>query len=128
MRGCAGRARAAALGAAIESHASPVRRKQASAIGLLLEREGRADPADAEVLVVNPERKRVDRLIAEKRKQLAALRAELGDALLDEPVPAATRKRSPRPAAAYEVLEEPPAEAGGERGDQSIAATPPVRK
>jgi transposase len=44
-----------------------------------------ADPADAEVLVVNPERKRVDRLIAEKRKQLAALRAELGDALLDEP-------------------------------------------
>ena len=44
-----------------------------------------SDPADADTLITNPERKRLDRLIADKRKQLAALRAELGDALLDEP-------------------------------------------
>ena len=44
-----------------------------------------SDPANGDTLVANPERKRLDRLIAEKRKQLAALRAELGDALLDEP-------------------------------------------
>jgi transposase len=44
-----------------------------------------ADPADADTLVPNPERKRLDRQLAEKRKQLAALRAELGDVLLDEP-------------------------------------------
>ena len=44
-----------------------------------------SDPADGEVLVVNPERKALDRQIAEKRKQLAELRAELGDALLHEP-------------------------------------------
>jgi transposase len=44
-----------------------------------------ADPADADTLVTNPERKRLDRRIAEKRKQLAALKADLGDALLDEP-------------------------------------------
>jgi transposase len=44
-----------------------------------------ADRADGDTLVVNPERKRLDRQIAEKRKQLAALRADLGDALLDEP-------------------------------------------
>lgn len=44
-----------------------------------------ADPADAEVLVTNPQRKALDRQIAEKRNQLAALRAEMGDALLDEP-------------------------------------------
>lgn len=44
-----------------------------------------ADPADGETLVVNPERKRLDRQIAEKRKQLAALKSDLGRALLDEP-------------------------------------------
>jgi hypothetical protein len=43
------------------------------------------DPADADTLVANPERKQLDRQIAEKRKQLTALRADLGDALLDEP-------------------------------------------
>lgn len=43
------------------------------------------DPADVETLISNPERKRLDRLIADKRKHLAALRADLGDALLDEP-------------------------------------------
>jgi transposase len=44
-----------------------------------------ADPADADTLIPNPERKRLDRQIAEKRKQLAALKAGLGDVLLDEP-------------------------------------------
>jgi transposase len=44
-----------------------------------------AEAACADTLVANPERKRVDRQIAEKRKQLAALRAALGDVLLDEP-------------------------------------------
>jgi len=44
-----------------------------------------SDPADGDTLIANPERKRLDRLIAEKRKQLAALKADLGDALLDEP-------------------------------------------
>jgi len=44
-----------------------------------------ADPADADTLIPNPERRRADRQIAERRKQLAARRAELGDALLDEP-------------------------------------------
>jgi transposase len=45
----------------------------------------RADAADGDTLIPNPERKRLDRQIAEKRKQLAALKADLGDALLDEP-------------------------------------------
>jgi hypothetical protein len=44
-----------------------------------------AGPADADVLVANPQRRRLDRHIADKRKQLAALKAGLGDALLDEP-------------------------------------------
>jgi transposase len=44
-----------------------------------------ADAADADTLIPNPERKRLDRQIAERRKQLAALKADLGDALLDEP-------------------------------------------
>jgi transposase len=44
-----------------------------------------ADAADGDTLIPNPERKRLDRQIAEKRKQLAALKADLGDALLDEP-------------------------------------------
>jgi transposase len=44
-----------------------------------------ADPADPDTTIPNPERKRADRRIAEARKQLAALRATLGDALLDEP-------------------------------------------
>ena len=44
-----------------------------------------ADPADADTLIPNPQRKRLDRQITEKRKQLAALKADLGDALLDEP-------------------------------------------
>lgn len=44
-----------------------------------------ADPADRETLIANPQRKRLDREIAEKRKQLAALKADLGDVLLDEP-------------------------------------------
>jgi len=44
-----------------------------------------ADAADPDTTIPNPERKRLDRQIAEARKQLAALRATLGDALLDEP-------------------------------------------
>ncbi|MGH9114072.1 MAG: putative transposase [Acidimicrobiales bacterium] len=44
-----------------------------------------ADAADAETTIPNPERKRLDRDIAQRRKELAALKAELGDALLDEP-------------------------------------------
>ena len=42
-------------------------------------------PADPDTLVPNPERKRLDRDIATKRRELAKLKAELGDALLDEP-------------------------------------------
>ena len=44
-----------------------------------------AEPADAETRIPNPERKRLDREIAARRKELAALKASLGDALLDEP-------------------------------------------
>ena len=44
-----------------------------------------ADPADPDQLIPNPQRKRLDRQIADRRRQLAALKAELGDALLDEP-------------------------------------------
>lgn len=44
-----------------------------------------AEPADPEQLVPNPERRRLTRLITEKRKQANALRAQLGDAVLDEP-------------------------------------------
>lgn len=43
------------------------------------------DPADADTLIPNPERKRLDREITEKRKHAVALRAEMGDALMDEP-------------------------------------------
>lgn len=44
-----------------------------------------AEAADADTLIPNPERKRLDRQIAARRKELAALKADLGDALLDEP-------------------------------------------
>ena len=44
-----------------------------------------AGPADPDTLVVNPQRTRLDRDIAAKRKVLAKLKADLGDALLDEP-------------------------------------------
>jgi hypothetical protein len=44
-----------------------------------------AGPAGPDVQVPNPERKRLDRLIAERRKAAAAVRAQLGDALLNEP-------------------------------------------
>jgi hypothetical protein len=44
-----------------------------------------AAPADADTLVPNPERKRLDLQISELGKQTAELRAELGDALLNEP-------------------------------------------
>ncbi len=42
-------------------------------------------PADADTQIPNPERKRLDRQIAELRKQAAVRRAELGEALLNEP-------------------------------------------
>ena len=44
-----------------------------------------AEPAEADTLVPNPERKRLDRAIAARRRELAKLRAALGAALLDEP-------------------------------------------
>ena len=44
-----------------------------------------AEPADPDALIPNPERRRLDRQIAERRKELAKLKATLGDALLDEP-------------------------------------------
>ncbi len=44
-----------------------------------------AGPVDPDTLVPDPERKHLDRRIAELRKQAGVLRAELGDALLDEP-------------------------------------------
>jgi hypothetical protein len=44
-----------------------------------------AAPADADTLVPNSERKRLDLQISELGKQTAELRAELGDALLNEP-------------------------------------------
>lgn len=44
-----------------------------------------AEAAPADTRVPNPERKRLDREIAARRKELAALKASLGDALLDEP-------------------------------------------
>jgi hypothetical protein len=44
-----------------------------------------ADEADPTTLVTNPERKRLDRQIADLRRQAAKLREELGEALLDEP-------------------------------------------
>ena len=44
-----------------------------------------ADEADPTTLVPNPERKRLDRQIADLRRQAAKLKEELGDALLDEP-------------------------------------------
>ncbi len=44
-----------------------------------------ADEADPATLVPNPERKRLDRQIADLRRQAAKLKEELGDALLDEP-------------------------------------------
>ena len=44
-----------------------------------------AEAADADTRIPNPERKRLDREIAARRKELAALKASLGDALLDEP-------------------------------------------
>jgi hypothetical protein len=42
-------------------------------------------PADPDTRVVNPQRKQLDRAIATKRRQLAKLKTELGDVLLDEP-------------------------------------------
>jgi hypothetical protein len=42
-------------------------------------------PADAGTQIPNPERKALDRQIAELRKQAAMLRAKLGEALLNEP-------------------------------------------
>ncbi|MFU8842046.1 MAG: putative transposase, partial [Nitriliruptoraceae bacterium] len=42
-------------------------------------------PADPDTLVVNPQRKQLDRDIATKRRELAKLKADLGDVLLDEP-------------------------------------------
>lgn len=42
-------------------------------------------PADPDTQIPNPQRKHLDRQIAELRKQAAALRAELGDALVNEP-------------------------------------------
>jgi hypothetical protein len=44
-----------------------------------------AEAADADTRIPNPERKRLDREIAARRKELAVLKADLGDALLDEP-------------------------------------------
>ena len=44
-----------------------------------------AEAADADTRIPNPERKRLDREIAARRKELAALKASLGDAVLDEP-------------------------------------------
>jgi transposase len=44
-----------------------------------------AAPADSNTTIPNPARKAADRRIADTRKELAALRAALGDALLDEP-------------------------------------------
>ncbi len=42
-------------------------------------------PADPHTQIPNPQRKHLDRQIAELRKQAAILRAELGDALVNEP-------------------------------------------
>jgi hypothetical protein len=42
-------------------------------------------PADPDTLVPNPQRRRLDRDIAAKRRELAKLKADLGDVLLDEP-------------------------------------------
>ncbi|MGH8938024.1 MAG: putative transposase, partial [Actinomycetes bacterium] len=44
-----------------------------------------ADPADPDALIPNPERRRLSRQIAERRKELAKLKEALGDALLEEP-------------------------------------------
>ncbi|MGH9008561.1 MAG: putative transposase [Acidimicrobiia bacterium] len=44
-----------------------------------------ADPADPDALIPNPQRRRLDRQIAERRKELAKRKATLGDALLEEP-------------------------------------------
>jgi transposase len=43
------------------------------------------DAASENTMVPNPERKRLDREITDRRKKLAALKADLGDAVLDEP-------------------------------------------
>lgn len=44
-----------------------------------------ADPADPDALIPNPQRRRLDGQIAERRNELAKLKAALGDALLEEP-------------------------------------------
>jgi hypothetical protein len=44
-----------------------------------------ADPADPDVMIPNPKRKALDRRIAEAGKELNALKAGLGGAVLDEP-------------------------------------------
>ena len=44
-----------------------------------------AEAADADTRIPNPERKHLDREIAARRKELAVLKADLGDALLHEP-------------------------------------------
>ena len=50
-----------------------------------------AEPADPGHMVPNPRRKRLDRQIAELRRQAAAIKADLGDALLHKP---GTKSRS----------------------------------
>lgn len=54
-------------------------------------------------------------------------RTIIREALLDEPVPQPVRTPSPRPAAAYEVLEDPSAEGDAEPAPRTVAAPPPVR-
>lgn len=44
-----------------------------------------AEPADPDMLVPNPERARLDREIAARRRELTKLKGELGEGLLDEP-------------------------------------------
>jgi sec-independent protein translocase protein TatB len=49
------------------------------------------------------------------------------DALLDDAPPAPARTASPRPAAAYEVLDEPAADADADADDRAAASAPSVR-
>jgi len=44
-----------------------------------------ADPADPNMRIANPKRRRLDRDITAQRRELAKLKAELGEVLLDEP-------------------------------------------
>jgi hypothetical protein len=43
-----------------------------------------AEPADGETVIANPQRRRLERQIAELRKQAAKLKAALGDVVLDK--------------------------------------------